>query len=295
MDPLRRNPPHLDVNWVDLPAGLTGDDKAHWLEKLARRQRQRIHAQRGHDAERLVFRGTAAGGLQPVSGARKPEGARRPAGQLLRLRAQTQAHRRKGGNIRIRPGDSERVVRRRDGRKQLHRPAPGRGRSHGVGGSREVPLPRPATFCGGIGNYRLAASASPTALRVGDPLTLTLDIERGQGSGSLDLISAPDLAANPQVAADFEVLDKNPTGHKEGEVKRFEYALRPKRAGVGIPSLAVTVFNPDTEKFSEIATRPIALTVSAASRLGAGELVGSLAGSGTHGDQVAGHKGFFKT
>ena len=46
---------------------------------------------------------------------------------------------------------------------------------------REVPLPRPATFCGGIGNYRLAASASPTTLRVGDPLTLTLDIERGPG------------------------------------------------------------------------------------------------------------------
>ena len=64
-------------------------------------------------------------------------------------------------------------------------------------------------------------------------------------------------------------------------MKRFEYALRPKRAGVGIPAVAVTVFNPDTETFSEIATRPIALTVSAASRLDAGDLVGSLAGSGT--------------
>src|SRR5262249_32006577 len=32
--PLRRRPPHLDVNWVDVPAGLTGDDKARWLEKL---------------------------------------------------------------------------------------------------------------------------------------------------------------------------------------------------------------------------------------------------------------------
>ena len=46
---------------------------------------------------------------------------------------------------------------------------------------REIPLPRPATFCGGIGNYRLAASAKPTSLRVGDPLTLTLEIERGPG------------------------------------------------------------------------------------------------------------------
>ena len=32
--PLRRRPPHVDVNWVDLAAGLTGDDKARWLERL---------------------------------------------------------------------------------------------------------------------------------------------------------------------------------------------------------------------------------------------------------------------
>ena len=146
---------------------------------------------------------------------------------------------------------------------------------------REVPLPRPATFCGGIGSYRLAASANPTTLRVGDPLTLTLNVEREQGSGSLDLISAPDLAANPRIAADFEILDKNPTGRKEGELKRFEYALRPKRAGVGIPTVAVTVFNPDTEKFSEIATKPIGLSVAAASAVSPAELVGSLPGSGS--------------
>ncbi len=64
-------------------------------------------------------------------------------------------------------------------------------------------------------------------------------------------------------------------------MKRFEYALRPKRAGVGIPSLAVTVFNPDTEEFAELTTQPIALAVSAASRLDAGDLVGSFSGSGT--------------
>src|SRR6185312_11085946 len=101
--------------------------------------------------------------------------------------------------------------------------------------------------------------------------------ERQPGSGSLELISAPDLAANADLAANFEIIDRNPTGHSEGDRKRFAYALRPKRAGVAIPALAVTVFNPDTEKFSEIATRPIALAVSEASRMAAGEIVGSLA------------------
>ena len=32
--PLRRRPPHLDVNWVDLPGGLSGEDKGRWLQKL---------------------------------------------------------------------------------------------------------------------------------------------------------------------------------------------------------------------------------------------------------------------
>src|SRR5262249_34369495 len=43
---------------------------------------------------------------------------------------------------------------------------------------RDVPEPRPATYCGGVGDYRFTASARPTALRVGDPLTLTLEVER---------------------------------------------------------------------------------------------------------------------
>ena len=112
---------------------------------------------------------------------------------------------------------------------------------------RDVPTPRPATYCGGIGNYHLAASATPTALRVGDPLTLTLDIERqaGERIAGLDLGSRP--GCEPQLAADFEIVDRNPTGRTEGDVKRFEYALRPKRAGVSIPALAVSVFDPDTK------------------------------------------------
>ncbi len=34
LTPLRRRPPHLEVNWVDPPAGLTGEDKAQWLQNL---------------------------------------------------------------------------------------------------------------------------------------------------------------------------------------------------------------------------------------------------------------------
>ena len=34
---LSRRPPHLEINWVDPPAGLSGDDKKTWLNKLLAR------------------------------------------------------------------------------------------------------------------------------------------------------------------------------------------------------------------------------------------------------------------
>ena len=34
LDPLRRRPPHIDINWVDLPSGLTGEETIRWLQEL---------------------------------------------------------------------------------------------------------------------------------------------------------------------------------------------------------------------------------------------------------------------
>lgn len=146
---------------------------------------------------------------------------------------------------------------------------------------REVPSPRPATFCGGIGAYNVTASASPADLRVGDPLTLTLSIERQPGSGSLDLISAPDISANAKLVEEFDIIDKAPTGEIKGQSKTFSYGLRPKKVGASIPVLAVTTFNPDSEKYVDVQTQPVKLNVTQAAQLNAGELIGAVTpGSG---------------
>ncbi|MGP0065540.1 MAG: BatD family protein [Isosphaeraceae bacterium] len=281
--PLRRRPPHIEVNWVDLPAGLTGEDKARWLEKLLAEDGSgfTLNDVTTRGGAFSFFDGPKAAVFNLYQGRESRKGLDGKTIHYFVYELKRKLIAEKAGTYSLGPAivkgsfvdalkGSNYTARR------LVAVAPAVSLA-----VREVPSPRPATFCGGIGDYRLAASASPTSLRVGDPLTLTLDFERGPSSGSLDLVSAPDLSANTQVAADFEVLDKSPTGRKQGEAKRFEYALRPKRAGVGIPALAVAVFNPDKETFSELATQPIALTVSAASRLDAADLVGSVAGSGT--------------
>jgi hypothetical protein len=141
---------------------------------------------------------------------------------------------------------------------------------------KSVPAQRPANFSGAIGDYKFSSSAAPQNLRVGDPLTLTLTLERGQNAGQLDLVAAPDLTANEKIAADFEIVDKNPTGEAIGNVKKFSYSLRPKRPGVGIPELTASVFDPAKESFVELSAPPIPLKVSEASALNASDIVGSL-------------------
>jgi hypothetical protein len=281
--PLRRRPPHIEVNWVDAPTGLTGEDKARWLEKLLSEDGSgfALNDVTMRSGAFSFFDGPRAAVFNLYQGRESRRGLDGNTVNYFVYELKRKLTAEKTGMYVLGPAvvKGSFVEGMKDsnytGRRLV---AVGTALSVEVA---EVPAPRPTTFCGGIGNYSLAASASPTALRVGDPLTLTLNFERGQASGSLDLLRAPDLTATPQIADDFEIVDKNPTGRREGETKRFEYALRPKRAGVGIPSLAVTVFNPDTEKFSEIATQPIALAVSAASRLDAGDLVGSVSGSAT--------------
>ena len=280
LGPLRRRPPHLDVNWVELPAGLSGDDKTRWLEKLLAENGSGFTLNDVTTRSGSFFEGPRLAVFNLYQGRESRKGLDgRPVNYFVyELKRKLTAE--KAGTYTLGPAIVKgSFVAGMEGSNYTGRRLVAVAPAVSVE-VREVPVPRPATFCGGIGNYRLAASASPTALRVGDPLTLTLDFERGQSSGSLDLIGAPDLAANPQIAADFEVLDKNPTGRREGD-EAIRVCPATKRAGVGIPSLAVMVFNPDAETFSELTTQPIALEVSAASRLDAGDLVGSFSGSGT--------------
>ena len=54
-----------------------------------------------------------------------------------------------------------------------------------------LPLPqqnRPANFTGAIGNFTMTATAGPTNLTVGDPITVRVEIS---GSGSLDTLNLP--------------------------------------------------------------------------------------------------------
>jgi hypothetical protein len=281
LSPLRRQSPHLDVNWVDPPAGLSGDEKVSWLEKMLAKNGSGFTLNEVSTRSASIFDGPQAAVFNLFHGRETRPGLDGTPVEYFVYELKRRFVPEKTGTYVFGPAIVKGTfVTGSEGKTYTGKKLVAASPAAPVE-VREVPSPRPATFCGGIGEYRVAASASPVELRVGDPLTLTLDIERGAASGSLELISAPDLTANPEIAADFAIVDKAPTGRSEGNVKHFAYALRPKRAGVAIPALTVTIFDPDSEKFSEVATQPIALAVSEGSHLAAGDLVGTLTPSGT--------------
>ncbi len=275
--PLKRNPPHIDINWVEVPAGLSSDDKSQWLQSMLVQQRDGG----GFSLNELTARtGSLFGGERPALFDLSKGREVRPGfdGQPIDYftyeltRAFTAE---KTGMYVFGPAAVKGVF--VDGNsvdelkgKKIISIAPALSLEVS-----DVPSPRPATFCGGIGEYPWRSSASPTKLRIGDPLTLTLEVERGPFCGSLDLISAPDLSAIPKFVDDFDLIDKNPTGRVEGTTKKFTYAMRPKRANVSIPAVSISSFDPRSEKFSELLMKPIPLDVSEATRVTGGDLVGT--------------------
>ncbi|MDB5387200.1 MAG: hypothetical protein JWM11_2846 [Planctomycetaceae bacterium] len=280
--PLRRRPPHLQINWSDIPAGLTTSDKTQWLQPLLSESGVGFTLNEvATQSASIFFDGQRLAVFNLLKGRETHEGLDGTPVKYYVYELARVFTPEKTGNYQFGPGivkgtfvadfnGSEYTA------KRLVAIAPAVSVE-----VREVPTPRPPTYCGGIGSYKVAATASPTKLRVGDPLTLTVELERGDQSGSLQLISAPDLSAIPDVVANFDLIDKNPTGRIEGAVKKFAYAMRPKHPNISIPALTVTLFDPQSEKFSDIATTAIPLEVSEASRVTSGDLVGSLPAAGS--------------
>jgi len=133
------------------------------------------------------------------------------------------------------------------------------------------PLPRadrPASFGGSVGRgFTLEVSADRSVLQVGDPISLSLTL-RGEG---LEGASLPPLSAEgllPDWA--FRVPEGELPGEIEEDAKRFSAQVRVLDAGVSeIPALAFSWFDPVQERFETTYSRPIALSVREAKRVGA--------------------------
>lgn len=145
---------------------------------------------------------------------------------------------------------------------------------------RPIPIEgRPSTFNDAVGLYDIEASASPTQVRVGDPLTLVLEVF---GDGPVETLKPPLLAAQPKLVADFRVPDQPLAGEMHGTHKRFTVTIRAQRDDVtAIPPIEYAYFDPDAERFVVARSDPIPIHVEPAAVVEAPEVTAAGASVGS--------------
>lgn len=138
---------------------------------------------------------------------------------------------------------------------------------------------QPAVFRGAVGTYTINAAASPTTVSVGDPITITLDIN---GTGRLDRLQAPPLNDQPQLTNDFRIPDETLAGIVKQNTKTFTQSIRATRDDITeIPPISFAYFDPDIEEYVTIKTDPIPISVKQNAQLPVTQMV-----EGTHTSSV---------
>lgn len=129
------------------------------------------------------------------------------------------------------------------------------------------PLPtegRPADFAGLIGEYQITASASPTEVSVGDPISLDIVVT---GTDPLAVQAGPDLPLDPNFANSFKTdpggWERDQTGR---DAARFHTTIRATSDAVTeIPPVRLPYFDVASGTYSVATSKPIPLSVRAAS------------------------------
>jgi len=126
-----------------------------------------------------------------------------------------------------------------------------------------LPLPaeeKPTQFYGLLGRYKISASATPTKVSVGDPITLTIKIG---GNPFLTPVKWPDLEAIDALKNNFKIPDQRSSAAIERGYKVFTQTIRANNDKVTeIPPIPLAFFDPDSGKYKIAMTKGIKLEVA---------------------------------
>jgi len=144
------------------------------------------------------------------------------------------------------------------------------------------PLPRegrPENFKGAVGDYQFDLTANPLAVKVGEPITVTMKIT---GFGNLDTVALPDIDCGDsfKTYAPEIGVNRGVRGGRVGGEKIFKQVIIPLSVeSKEIPPISFSYFNPGTGKYQTISKDPISIKVESAPDQGAVNLIEG-AGSG---------------
>jgi len=126
-----------------------------------------------------------------------------------------------------------------------------------------LPLPRenvPTNFIGAVGTYSMTASAGPTNVATGDPITVRIQIS---GRGALDSLALPEQSAWHDFKTyppTTKVDTTDPLGLQG--TKTFEQVVVPQSADIkALPPFSFSFFDPDQKQYRTLTQPSIALVV----------------------------------
>lgn len=126
-----------------------------------------------------------------------------------------------------------------------------------------LPLPeagKPPQFYGLVGPYTITASAAPTKVNVGDPITLTIRISNDL---YLNPVEWPALEQVPELAANFKIPAEKASPVLEGGAKVFTQTIRANSDKVTqVPAIPLAFFDPARGSYVVAQTEPIKLEVA---------------------------------
>jgi hypothetical protein len=121
---------------------------------------------------------------------------------------------------------------------------------------------RPADFTGAIGQFTMQVEVKPTRVEQGRPVTLSVAIQ----GAPLEGLAGPDLTKQAELASRFDFATDELTGDIENRAKVFRRAIFPKQHGEQtVPPIAWSYFDPRSERYVSLASKPIPLVVDPAS------------------------------
>ncbi|HCO96471.1 MAG TPA: hypothetical protein DIU00_21445 [Phycisphaerales bacterium] len=139
-----------------------------------------------------------------------------------------------------------------------------------------LPLPeegKPAQFYGLVGQYTISASATPTNVNVGDPITLTLKIG---GSKYLKPVQWSALEQVPALAANFKIPSQKASPTIDNGFKIFSQTIRANNDQVKeIPPIPLAYFDTEQGRYVTAKTEPIKLEVAPTKILTNADMEGS--------------------
>ncbi|MEF8866148.1 MAG: BatD family protein [Salinibacter sp.] len=128
--------------------------------------------------------------------------------------------------------------------------------------ARPLPEGAPPAFDGAVGQFAMAVDAAPDSVSVGEPVSLTVEVE---GKGNLATLSSPSVDSpsgvevyEPTVETDIERNESRLRG-----TKTFTYTLVPQSSGLhDLPPVVFAYLEPGAGRYEVLRAEPPALRVT---------------------------------